>query len=142
MNAEDHDERRREHMKTDTDRAELDRITEKVIGCAFTVGNKLGTGFLEKVYENALAIELRKQKLLVEQQHGIKVRYEGAIVGEFAADLLVEELVLVELKAVEAVAKLHVAQCLNYLRATGLSVCLLVNFGTRRVQVKRIVRDF
>ncbi len=129
-------------MNADERRWELDRITQKVIGCAYTVGNTLGCGFLEKVYENALAHELRKAGMHVAQQHPIKVRYDGVIVGEFVADLLVEQCVLVELKAVRAFDETHVAQCHNYLRATGLTVCLLINFGNPKVQVKRIVLRF
>ncbi|BAY08105.1 GxxExxY protein [Calothrix sp. NIES-2098] len=120
----------------------MDRITEKVIGCAFTVGNGLGCGFLEKVYENALAYELRKNGLLVEQQSEIEVRYDGIVVGQFFADLLVENLVLVELKAVKALEEKHFAQCLNYLKATGLKVCLLTNFGNPKVEIKRVARNF
>ena len=121
---------------------ELNQITERVIGCAYTVSNGLGAGFLEKVYENALAHELRKNGLDVIQQHPIQVLYDGVVVGDFVADLLVEHEVLVELKAVKAFDDVHLAQCLNYLKATGRSLCLLLNFGTPRVQVKRVVRDF
>ncbi len=120
-------------------RPDEDAITEKIIGCAYTVANTLGSGFLEKVYENALAYELRKAGLHVVQQHAIQVRYHGVVVGDFAADLLVERCVLVELKAVSGLEQFHIAQCMNYLRATGLRVCLLINFGRPRVQVKRIV---
>ena len=140
------DERRLENVKPPMDaderRLELDRITEKVIGCAYTVANSLGCGFLEKVYENALAHELRKAGLSVQQQQIIVVRYDGIVVGEFAADLLVEEQVIIELKAVKAIDEIHVAQCLNYLKATGITVCLLINFGEPKVKIKRIVRDF
>jgi len=116
-------------------------VTRRVIGCAFEVGRKLGPGFLEKVYERALAHELRKSGLRVKQQHPIEVCYDGVVVGEFLADLFVEDLVLIELKAVRALDENHMAQCLNYLKATGLKVALLLNFGTRRVQIKRIVND-
>ena len=129
-------------MNADERRSELDRITERIIGCAFKISNTLGTGFLEKVYENALVVEFRKVGLKVEQQHGIKVYYEGAVVGDYTADLLVEGQVLVELKAVKALDDIHSAQCMNYLKATGLSVCLLINFGQPKVEIKRIVRDF
>ena len=129
-------------LGTSERRAELDRITERIIGCAYTVGNALGCGFLEKVYENALVHELRKAGLAVQQQQPITVSYDGAVVGEFAADLLVEGSVLVELKAAKALDDVHTAQCLNYLKATGLQVCLLINFGRTKVEVKRIVRDF
>jgi len=126
----------------DRRRNELDQITEKVIGSAYAVRRALGSGFLEKVYENALAYELREQGLKAEQQHPIPVRYRGSLVGDFAADILVEGAVLVELKAVRALDDVHTAQCINYLKGTGLEVCLLLNFGTPRVQVKRIVNDF
>jgi GxxExxY protein len=116
----------------------LNPITEKIIGCAYTVGSTLGVGFLEKVYENALAHELRKAGLKVGQQQPIRVRYDDIIVGEYVADLLVEDCVLVELKAVQNLDSVHMAQCINYLKATGLRLCLLINFGTRRVGIKRI----
>jgi GxxExxY protein len=116
----------------------LNPITEKIIGCAYTVGNTLGVGFLEKVYENALAHELRKAGLKVGQQQPIRVRYDDIIVGEYVADLLVEDCVLVELKAVQNLDSIHMAQCINYLKATGLRLCLLINFGTRKVGIKRI----
>jgi len=120
----------------------LDDVTEKVIGCAYTVANALGNGFLERVYENALSHELRKSGLVVEQQAGIQVCYDGVIVGDYVADLLVERSVIVELKAVRALDDIHMAQCLNYLRATGLKLCLLINFGESRVRVRRIVNRY
>jgi GxxExxY protein len=119
----------------------LNAITERVIGCAYVVANTLGNGFLEKVYENALAHELRKAGLPVEQQRSIKVQYDGVVVGDYVADLLVSDAVLVELKAVKALDDMHVAQCLNYLKATRLKVCLLFNFGTAKVQLRRIVNQ-
>ena len=106
------------------------------------VANTLGSGFLEKVYENALAYELRKAGYDVLQQWSIQVRYGEVVVGEYIADILVERSVLLELKAMKGLDDIHTAQCLNYLKATGLQVCLLINFGGRRVQVKRIVNDF
>jgi GxxExxY protein len=99
----------------------------------------LGSGFVEKVYENALAHELRKDGLKTTQQSPIEVVYDGVLVGEFLADILVEDVVIVELKVVRAFDNAHLAQGLNYLKATGLNVCLLFNFGTQRVQVRRIV---
>jgi GxxExxY protein len=122
-----------------TDEHRLNEITEKIIKCVYVVANTLGNGFLEKVYENALAHELRKSGFLVEQQKGIKVRYDGIVVGDYLADLLVQNEVLVELKAVKTLDNIHMAQCLNYLRATGLKVCLLLNFGTPKVQIRRLV---
>ena len=113
-------------------------ITERIIGCAYTVGNALGVGFLEKVYENALAHELRKAGLKVQQQYPIQVYYDGIVVGDYVADLFIEDCILVELKAVKALDEIHQAQCLNYLKATGLRLCLLINFGNRRVEIKRL----
>ena len=118
----------------------LKPLTERIIGCAFAVGNSLGVGFVERVYENALVHELRKAGLNVAQQRGISVYYDGVLVGEYTADLLVEDEVLAEIKAVKALDDVHNAQCLNYLKATGLHLCLLVNFGKSRVEIKRIVR--
>ena len=129
-------------MDADKRRFELNRISEQVIGCAFKVGNTLGGGFLEKVYENALAHELRKAGLRAKQQQAIEVWYDGVVVGEYVADMLVEEGVLLELKAVKAFDDVHMAQCLNYLKATKLSVCLLINCGQPRVEVKRVVHNF
>lgn len=121
---------------------ELDGITEKVIGCGFKVSTELGTGFIEKVYENALVHELRKAGLEVKQQFPIKVKYDGEVVGEFVCDLLVNDSVMVELKAVKLLEAIHLAQCLNYLKATGLKVCLLMNFGRKKLQLQRVVNHF
>lgn len=117
---------------------EVNSITEKIIGCAYKVSNTLGIGFVEKVYENALAHLLRKSGLQVAEQHPIKVEFDGIVVGEFVADLLVENRVLVELKAVSMLKDGHMAQALNYLRATGVEICLLINFGTTKVEIKRL----
>lgn len=117
--------------------ARINRLTQTIIGCAFKVGNTLGSGFLEKVYERALAHELTKAGLRVQCQRPISVMYDGVRVGEFAADLLVEDQILVETKAVRAIDDVHRAQCINYLAATGLPVCLLLNFGAK-VDVRRI----
>jgi len=129
-------------MNAEARRSELDHITKKVIGCVYRVSNTLGCGFLEKVYENALVIELRRVGLHLERQHPFKVYYDNLAVGEFAVDLLVESRVIVELKAVKAFDAVHAAQCMNYLRASSLNVCLLVNFGTPRAQTKRIVSNY
>jgi GxxExxY protein len=101
----------------------------------------LGCGFLEKLYENALRVELTKRGLSVRQQHPVSVTYDGEIIGEYFADLLVEGSVVVELKAGKELDEIHLAQCLNYLKATGLKVCLLINFGKPRVEIRRIVND-
>jgi GxxExxY protein len=118
---------------------DLNPITKKIIACAFKVSNSLGAGFLERVYENALAIELKRNGLTVEQQKEIVIRYDGFIVGEYFADLVIENKVIIEIKAVKAFDQIHMAQCLNYLRATKLPLALLINFGSPKVQVKRIV---
>ena len=118
---------------------ELDEITHKIIGCAFKVSNSLGCGFLEKVYENALAHEMVKTGLDVRQQCPLQVFYDGIIVGDYAVDLLVEGKVFVELKAVRQMDEIMMAQCMNYLRASLLSICLLINFGRPRLEVRRII---
>jgi GxxExxY protein len=122
-----------------TDEDNLNQITEKIIGCAFKVGNTLGCGFLEKCYENALALELRKVGLDVQTQHPISVLYDGVVIGEYFADLLVEDTVIIELKASKGLDPAHQAQCINYLVATNKPICLLIHFGAR-VEVKRILR--
>jgi len=129
-------------MNTDERRLELDELTKKVIGCIYAVSNTLGSGFLEKVYENSLAIELRKAGINVEQQSRIQVNYEGIAVGEFFADLVVEKGVILELKVAKWFDENHYAQCLNYLKATGFTICLLVNFGKPRAEIKRVVNQF
>lgn len=117
---------------------EINKITEVIIGSAYKVANTLGCGFLEKVYENALAFEIRKYNLEVKQQESIKVYYEGFEVGYYEADLWIEDKVLVELKAVKNLDDVHRAQCLNYLKATKVKICLLINFGNPKVEIKRI----
>ena len=119
-------------------KAELDKITERIIGAAHKVSNALGVGFLEKVYENAHVHEMRKDGLSIIQQHPIKVVYDGIVVGDFFVDLLVENLILVELKAVSTLNDDHMMQALNYLRASELPACLLINFGTPRAQIRRL----
>ena len=116
----------------------INTTTRRVIGAAQTVSNLLGCGFLEKVYENALKIELERDGLHVEQQKAAEVRYRGEIVGTYVIDLLVERAVVVELKATAAIDRIHRAQCINYLRATTHRVCLLLNFGKPRLEVERI----
>lgn len=113
-------------------------LTEKIIGAFFKVYNHLGYGFSEKVYENALVIELRKLELSTQQQVPIKVYYDGAIVGEYVADLLVDAVVLVELKAARQICDEHVAQLLNYLKAASIEVGLLLNFGPKAQHLRKI----
>lgn len=113
-------------------------ITGEIIRAFYQVYNSLGFGFLEKVYENSLAIELRETGLTVVQQKPISVHYRGAIVGEYFADLLVEEVVLVELKAASKIIEAHEAQLVNYLRATNIEVGLLLNFGEKPDHKRKI----
>lgn len=120
----------------------IDELTEKVIGCAYRVHNELGPGFLEKVYENALRIELEESGLGVKQQHPISVVYHGKAVGDFFTDLLVEDRLIVELKGVLNLSKEHEVQLVNYLTATGIDDGLLINFGSARAQVKRKFREY
>ncbi len=117
---------------------DLNPITQLVIGSAFQVSNTLGVGFLEKVYENALVHEIRKKGLKAEQQYPIHVFYDQVLVGDYFADILVENQLMVELKVVRALELIHHAQCINYLRATGIKLCLLINFGQPKVAVKRV----
>ena len=119
---------------------QYETITEQIIGCAYRVYNKMGFGFLESVYEKCLEIELKKAGLRAESQQPIKVYYEGEIVGEFVADLVVEDTVIVELKSVRRVVKAHEAQLVNYLVATQAEVGLILNFGEHKVEVKRKLR--
>ena len=124
-------------MHADSDR--LNELSGRVIGGAFNVLNALGAGFLEKVDENALALELREAGLAVVQQRGVKVEYKGAVVGGYFADLLVQDALLVEVKVVKAPEDAHRMQCTNYLKATGLPLCVLLNFGKPRLEIKRVV---
>jgi GxxExxY protein len=125
-------------MNTD-DREKLNRLSFQIIAAAQEVSNALGCGFLEKVYENALAVELRSRGLAVQQQSGIAVRYKREVVGEYFADLVVAEQIIVELKAVKLLDNIHEAQCMNYLRSSGLPLCLLMNFSRPRLVVRRFI---
>ncbi len=116
----------------------LNETTEKIIGCAFRVSNALSSGFLEKVYENALALEARKRGLDVVQQAEMEVTYDGVVVGEYRADLLVEGSVIVELKAATRLTNVDMAQCLNYLKVSDLRICLLLNFGKPKLEIRRV----
>jgi GxxExxY protein len=129
-------------MNAEKDRERLDAISRKVIGAAQRVSLELGVGFLEKVYENSLVFELHEAGLEVEQQKPVHVRYAGRIVGDYIPDILVEHEMVVEIKAIPAIEPNHRQQCINYLRATGLRICLLVNFGRPRLEVRRFVWRF
>jgi GxxExxY protein len=116
-------------------------LTEKIIGCAYRVYNKMGFGFLESVYEKCLIIELEKAGIEAESQVPIKVEYEGKVVGEFIADILVEDSIILELKSVKRVVLAHEVQLVNYLTATKRDVGLILNFGEEKVEIKRKVRN-
>jgi GxxExxY protein len=120
----------------------LNGLAEKVVGAAFEVANVLGPRFLEKVYERAMVAELTMRGIRVRPQAPISVVYKGNVVGDYFADLLVEEILIVELKYVEALGDEHLAQCLNYLKATGRQLALMMNFRRNRLEWKRVVLDF
>src|ERR1022692_903995 len=117
-------------------------LTESVLGAIFEVANTLGAGFLEKVYERALLLELSLRGIRATAQAPLVVSYKGRHVGEYFADIVVEDLLVIELKCVDRLANEHTAQCLNYLRASRRTVCLLVNFQQAKVDWKRIVNGF
>jgi len=120
---------------------EINQLTEKVIGCAYRVHNALGAGFLEKVYENALRLELEADGIEAQPQAPVRVHYRGQIIGDFSADLLVPEMLIIEVKAVRELAKEHEVQLVNYLNATKIDNGLLINFGPS-VEVKRKFRVY
>jgi len=114
-------------------------LTGKILECAFAVHNLLGAGFLERVYSNVLILELRSHGLKCVQELPLKVNYKGIVVGDFAADIVVEDVALIELKACTALDPNHRAQVINYLRASGIQVGLLMNFGRPRLEYERFV---
>ncbi len=120
---------------------DINELTYAIRGAIFEVNNILGPGFLEKIYENALLIELRIRGMKAESQVPLKVSYKDNVVGEYFADILVENHVIIELKTVESFEKIHEAQVLNYLKATGLKIGLLVNFKHQKADIKRLVLD-
>ena len=120
---------------------EIDQLTEKIIGCAMKVHRTLGYGFLESVYHRSMEIELAVAGILFESEKRLNVFYESKIVGHFAADLFISNQLIIELKAIEALAKIHEVQLVNYLVATGIETGLLLNFGTRSLEVRRKFRQ-
>jgi len=120
---------------------EYEKVTEMIIGCAYRVYNNMGFGFLESVYEKCLLIEMRKAGLDAETQKPVTVYYDGEVVGEFVADMIVNEAVIIELKSVRRIIKAHEIQLVNYLVATGKPVGLILNFGEVKVEIKRKVKD-
>ncbi len=117
-----------------------DDLTGRIIQACFEVSNELGSGFLESVYEKALVVALAQKGLKVSTQVPFKVRFRNVIVGDFFADLIVEDKILVELKAVARVLQEHKAQVINYLSATGIAIGLLINFGSPRIEYFRLHR--
>lgn len=120
---------------------ELDELTYKINGAVFEVNRLLGPGFLEKVYESALAVELELQGLDFKRQVPVEVLYKNQLVGEYFADIVVQDMVILELKTVDALTKVHEAQLLNYLKATGMPVGILVNFKEEKATVRRMVLE-
>ena len=120
---------------------DLDDLTYAIRGAIFEVNRNLGQGFLEKVYENALMFELRNRGVKAEAQVPIRVNYKDTVVGEYFADIVVDDRVIIELKTVERIDRVHEAQLLNYLKATGFKVGLLVNFKNAKADIKRLVLD-
>lgn len=120
---------------------EPEEITQTIIGCAYRVYNKMGFGFLESVYEKCLIIELQKSNLSVESQKPITVQYEGHLVGEFVADIVVNNVIILELKSVRQLSRIHEMQLVNYLVSTGMPLGLLINFGEFKVEVRRKLRQ-
>lgn len=116
-------------------------ITEKIIGCAFRVYNTMGFGFLESVYEKCMLIEFNRIGLDIESQKPIKVYYNNEIVGDYIVDIIINNLIIVELKSVRKIVKVHEMQLVNYLTATRKPLGLLINFGEEKVEVKRKVKD-
>jgi len=114
-------------------------LSQRVIGCAFEVSNTLGAGFYENVYEKALCVELEKSGLNFQCQKSVIVKYKDILVGEYITDIVVEDSLLLELKAVKSLCSEHEAQLMNYLKATGLSYGLLLNFGKPKLGIKRMI---
>ena len=123
------------------ERASLEALVEKVIGAAYEVSNVLGAGFLEKIYERALMEELNLRGIRVKAQAPYPVAYKGKLIGTYAADLVVEDRLLVEVKCVDAFSNEHLAQCINYLKVSRLHLALLINFRRPKVEWRRVVRE-
>jgi GxxExxY protein len=125
-----------------SNREELNQLATKVIGAIYEVSNVLGVGFLEAVYERALVKELAIRGLKAQRQAPVRVKYKDEVVGKYRADVLVEGKLIVEIKCADGFADEHMAQCINYLRATDLNLCLIVNFQKPKAVWKRIVHNF
>ena len=114
-------------------------LSYKIVGLAMEVHRELGYGFLEKVYENSLMVLLRREGIPAEQQHPIEVKFRGESVGLYQPDILVNEQIILEIKSLDRLTSAHTAQALNYLKATGLHLAILLNFGKERLDYKRLV---
>ena len=114
-------------------------LSYKIMGAAMEVHNELGTGFLEKVYENSLVLSLKNKGLKVKQQYPIKVKFSGKVVGDYIADVLVEDKLILELKILKNISNIHKAQAFNYLKATGLKLAIIINFKKERLETERVV---
>jgi GxxExxY protein len=125
-----------------TNEHELDGLVEAAVGAAYEVANVLGCGFLEKVYERALINELAVRSIPARSQAVFPVSYKGHSVGDYVADLLVDDRLIVELKCVDALSSEHMAQCINYLKASGIRIGLLINFQHPKVRWKRVIYGF
>ncbi len=134
------DQQQQDQLPTEAN--SLDQLVKKVIGCAFAVHNSLGFGFLESVYEKALGIELAKSGVAVATQVPIQVHYRDQVVGDFVADMLIANVLIVELKSVTALSIPHEVQLVNYLTATRIDHGLLLNFGPQKVEIKRKFRKY
>ena len=121
-----------------TDILKHGEITDRILKCFYEVYNELGDGFLESVYENAISIALKNEGLLFERQRGIPVYFRGIVVGNFTADIIVENKIVLELKAIQRLDKVHEAQLINYLKATRIEIGFLLNFGVKP-EFKRII---
>ena len=115
-------------------------LVYEVVGCAMKVHRELGYGFLEKVYENSMMVLLAKENIKARQQFPVPVHFENVVVGEYFADIMIDDKILVELKTVDKITNVHFAQLLNYLKATGIKLGLLINFGPRKLEYERIIK--
>ena len=127
------------HTDKKTGEYKYEELTGKIISCAFEVQNNLGCGFLEKVYQKALLYELQRRDIKVETQKAIKIVYKSQEIGTYIADFVIEDKVIIELKTVEFLTKIHKAQTLNYLKAAGYEVGLILNFARPKLEYKRVV---
>lgn len=125
-------------MATNGEKIIYPELSYKIVGFAMDVHNSLGYGFLEKVYENSMMVLLRRAGIKAQQQAPIKVFFEGETVGDYIADILVEDIIILELKSVEKISNAHKAQALNYLKATGLRLAILLNFGKECLEYERL----